>query len=440
MGAGGEDSSAAVEAGQGTLEAAVRELLSALGENPDREGLRDTPQRVARALENATRGYRLSVADAVGGAVFIEPRAGRHGESAGATAATAEDLVVVGNIEVYSTSEADLRPFHGVCHIGYLPAGGRLLGLSKLARIAEVYARRLQTWDRLAADIAGGVAEAVGPAGVAVTLEVSHLSPGGTLAPQTATAALGAFAKSGKGAATEGVERGLWAAYEALLRLQRKRAASGGAGAGGAAMMVCPPCPPSGGEESEARVTGAAEALIRGVGENPEREGLRGAARGYARAMLSATAGSRLADVPGLEEDGDGEEETEEWVVEAELPVMSMCEHHLLPFHGSAHVAVFGAQRRLSRGRLARIVAAFSARLQVQERLTEQVARAVAEATGARGVAAALCAAHLCMLSRGVEKTASLTSSVSATGELKQSVLMQAQALERIERARGTQP
>ena len=121
-------------------EAAVRELLFALGEDPDREGLRDTPGRVARAYAETFAGLRQDPGEVLNAVFDI----GGH-----------EEMILVKDIEVYSTCEHHLVPFHGVAHVGYIPGlDGRVTGLSKLARLVEVFARRPQVQERLTAQIA----------------------------------------------------------------------------------------------------------------------------------------------------------------------------------------------------------------------------------------------------------------------------------------------
>ena len=131
---------------------AYRELLVQLGENPDREGLVDTPKRAAKALEFLTSGYRQDLETIVNGAVF---------------SSDTDEMVVVRDIELYSMCEHHMLPFTGRCHIGYLP-NGKVLGLSKFARITDMFARRLQIQEALTRQIALAVREVTGARGVAV--------------------------------------------------------------------------------------------------------------------------------------------------------------------------------------------------------------------------------------------------------------------------------
>jgi GTP cyclohydrolase I len=137
----------------------VRRLLVELGEDPKRGGLVDTPERVARAYQFLTQGNHVDPFEIVGRAVFEEDY---------------NEMVVVRDIELYSLCEHHLLPFFGRCHIAYLP-DGKIVGLSKLARLADVYARRLQVQERLTTQIAEAIDEILRPKGVAVVIEARHL-------------------------------------------------------------------------------------------------------------------------------------------------------------------------------------------------------------------------------------------------------------------------
>jgi len=137
----------------------VREMLIALGEDPDREGLVKTPQRVADALAFLTSGTRTELEKIINGAIFTQQT---------------NSMVIVKNIEVYSLCEHHMLPFFGRCHIGYIPTG-RVFGVSKLARLADMYARRLQLQERLTEQISQAVMESIGAKGVGVMIEARHL-------------------------------------------------------------------------------------------------------------------------------------------------------------------------------------------------------------------------------------------------------------------------
>lgn len=137
----------------------VRGLLDELGEDPAREGLIGTPERVWQSLSFLTDGYRQDVAEVVGDAVFAE---------------SYDETVVVRDIEFFSLCEHHLLPFFGRAHIAYAPAGS-IIGLSKLARLVDLFSHRLQVQERLTAQIADALVDAVNPRGVAVLLEGAHL-------------------------------------------------------------------------------------------------------------------------------------------------------------------------------------------------------------------------------------------------------------------------
>jgi len=137
----------------------VRSILRAIGEDPERQGLEKTPQRVETALRWLTRGYDVSVEDIIGDAVFNESH---------------EEMILVRDIEMYSLCEHHMLPFWGRAHVAYVP-NGRLIGLSKLPRIVEVFARRLQVQERLTDQIADAIMEALEPQGVGVVIEAAHL-------------------------------------------------------------------------------------------------------------------------------------------------------------------------------------------------------------------------------------------------------------------------
>jgi GTP cyclohydrolase I len=142
-----------------SFEDLVREMLRRLGEDPERPGLRRTPTRVATSMEWLTRGYRMRVEDVVGDGIFQE----RH-----------HNMVLVKDIEMYSLCEHHILPFFGRAHVAYIP-DGRLVGLSKIARIVDLYARRLQVQERLTDEIAQALWEVLRPLGVGVIVEAYHL-------------------------------------------------------------------------------------------------------------------------------------------------------------------------------------------------------------------------------------------------------------------------
>ncbi len=141
------------------LEESFHELLEAIGEDTDRQGLLKTPSRAARAFEFLTQGYRQNVADVINGAIFDSD---------------ASEIILVKDIELYSMCEHHLLPFIGRAHVAYIPSG-KVIGLSKVARIVDLFARRLQIQENLTTQIAESLMTALHPGGVAVVVEAKHL-------------------------------------------------------------------------------------------------------------------------------------------------------------------------------------------------------------------------------------------------------------------------
>jgi GTP cyclohydrolase I len=134
-------------------------ILAGIGEDPDREGLIETPQRAAKAMAYLCRGYNQDLNTVVNDAIFSSGN---------------DDMIIVKDIELYSLCEHHVLPFIGRAHVAYLPRG-KVIGLSKIARIVDMYARRLQIQENLTVQIADAISEAIQPAGVAVTIEAEHL-------------------------------------------------------------------------------------------------------------------------------------------------------------------------------------------------------------------------------------------------------------------------
>ena len=141
------------------MEKLYKQLISELGEDVNREGLRDTPKRAATALQFMTQGYKLSVEQIVNGALFE---------------ADNDEMIIVKDIELYSLCEHHLLPFIGKCHVAYIPKG-KIIGLSKLARVVDMYARRLQVQEKLTKQIAETIFEVTQARGVGVIIEAKHL-------------------------------------------------------------------------------------------------------------------------------------------------------------------------------------------------------------------------------------------------------------------------
>jgi GTP cyclohydrolase I len=141
------------------VQKAFKTILQQIGEDPDREGLVNTPKRAAKAMEFMTRGYAQTLEEVVNGALFDSDTS---------------EMVVVQDIELYSLCEHHILPFIGKCHVAYMPTG-KVLGLSKVARIVEMYARRLQIQENLTKQIAEAIQEVTQAAGVSVIIEAKHM-------------------------------------------------------------------------------------------------------------------------------------------------------------------------------------------------------------------------------------------------------------------------
>ncbi len=141
------------------MEENYRKIIESVGEDVDREGLKDTPKRAAKAMEFLTKGYKEDIDKIVNGAVFKTD---------------SEGMIVLRNIELYSMCEHHLLPFFGKCHVGYIP-NGKVIGVSKIARIVEVFARRFQVQENLTKQIGDAVMKYTGAKGVGVVIEAQHL-------------------------------------------------------------------------------------------------------------------------------------------------------------------------------------------------------------------------------------------------------------------------
>ncbi|MBT7227751.1 MAG: GTP cyclohydrolase I FolE [Gammaproteobacteria bacterium] len=142
-----------------TMEQAFLDILTQIGEDPQRAGLVDTPKRAAKAMEFLTQGYSMDIDEVINNAMFPSDT---------------DEMVIVKNIELYSMCEHHMLPFIGKCHVAYIP-NGKVIGLSKIARVVDVYARRLQIQENLTNEIANCIVEKTNAAGAAVIIEAQHM-------------------------------------------------------------------------------------------------------------------------------------------------------------------------------------------------------------------------------------------------------------------------
>ncbi|KFM27227.1 GTP cyclohydrolase 1 [Auxenochlorella protothecoides] len=334
------------------MKGAVTTLLECIGEDPKREGLVDTPKRVAKAWLDMTRGSGQDHTGAFGSALFHEP----------CLAAASDGLVLVRDITFAALSSSALLPFYGAVHVAYLPRHGTILGLSKLARVTKVLAARLQDQAGFTRSLLAAVVAELAPAGAAVVCVARQL--GGIEAesgPRVTCLAAGALRRADR-----------LIELEAVLDLAP---GSLDLGAEGAAGLDTELLIGSGPDHVDAAVRVLVEGVAEAHGAKVDARALV-ASRRYVAWLLRATAGYGAAlprGAPGA------------LMASLALPAptraaphsalhlschafSSECEHHLLPFHGTVGFAVLGAAP--DAGALRAAVAAYSRRLQVQERLT----------------------------------------------------------------------
>eukprot|EP00252_Welwitschia_mirabilis_P027544 TRINITY_DN9476_c0_g1_i1.p1 TRINITY_DN9476_c0_g1~~TRINITY_DN9476_c0_g1_i1.p1 ORF type:complete len:551 (-),score=86.21 TRINITY_DN9476_c0_g1_i1:388-2040(-) len=453
----------------------VRTLLHALGEDVSRDGLKRTPLRVAKALNDATRGYRQTVKDVVGTGIFTESgmdtAAGCGGGNGG--------LVVVRNIDHFSSCEACLLPFKVRFHIGYVASNQRVIGLSKLSRIAEVFAKRLQSPHKLVYDVSKALHDTIRPLGVAVLLECWHIPCPG-LEANAAQSESSSVDMPGwmKHSVHQGIgvfEHGtgdFWNEFISVLKLRGIEATkSFCVGSRFQKRSWCPfhaiddlyhlltdstsdkhkmiyhhhiakPSsvnilpnlkPLTKSTASYMEMMAATEAIILALGEDFSNEELQLTPFRFAWWLLTFSktnaalqpdyhiskneATQKLRGHP-MNQVMQTKDLSCQFLSEIGIPFFSQCEHHLLPFFGYAHIAYFPVDGavHVDRADITSIVQFFSQRLQVQERLTKQIAEMVYSVCNATGVIVVLEASHICMMARGIEKMGNDTATTATLG------------------------
>ncbi|KAL6844423.1 hypothetical protein ACP4OV_026096 [Aristida adscensionis] len=425
--AGGEDDA---------MEPAVRALLVGLGEDERREGLRRTPKRVAKAFRDGTRGYRQKVKDIVQGALFPEVGVDRKTGSAGGTGGQ----VIVRDIELFSYCESCLLPFSIQCHVGYVPSGGRVVGLSKLSRVADVFAKRLQNPQRLANEVCGALHASIQPAGVAVALQCWHIPLPEKLECKTLQGWIRASHSSRSGV-FEDENSPFWNDFLALLKLRGvdmemdihsasqswcplrsyEVLSSGHCKKSTANGAVSPKSVPT-----PSNMVSAVSSMLLSLGEDPLRKELLGTPQRYVQWLMKFRACNLDVKLNGFTlnsalvyERPCGDIADHQAIRSVlHLPFCAQCEHHLLPFYGVVHIGYFdsGNGERIDRSHFQALVHFYGCKLQVQERLTRQIAEAVYSISHS-GAIVVVEANHICMISRGIEKIRSNTATIAVLGQ-----------------------
>uniref|UniRef100_A0A1J3GBU4 GTP cyclohydrolase 1 n=1 Tax=Noccaea caerulescens TaxID=107243 RepID=A0A1J3GBU4_NOCCA len=420
------------------IQDAVKLLLEGLGEDVNREGIKKTPFRVAKALREGTRGYKLHVNEFVQSALF--PEAGLD-EGVG-QAGGVGGLVVVRDLDHYSYCESCLLPFHVRCHIGYVPSGKRVLGLSKFSRVADVFAKRLQEPQRLADDICSALQHWVKPSGVAVVLQCSHIHfPGMDLESLDLSSHQG-FVKllvsSGAGV-FEDESSSLWGEFMSFLKFKGVKTQTLCRN-GVSVKDWCPTVKSSTklSPEEDPEMVSVVVSILKSLGEDPSRKELVATPARFLKWMMkfqSANLEMKLNGFNGVKLNGEIKEKRLK--CEMNMPFWSMCEHHLLPFYGVVHVGYFCAEGSSNTNAVASsliksIVHFYGFKLQVQERMTRQIAETLSPLVGGDVIVVAE-AGHTCMISRGIEKFGSSTATIAVLGRFSSDDAARAVFLDKIQ-------
>ena len=358
-------------------------------------------------------GYNQNAYDVIEGALFFETGVSNRVDT---TKGGGGGLVVVRNIALFSHCESCLLPFKVNCHVGYVPSGQHVVGLSKMARVANVFAKRLQEPQRLADEISTALQTTIKPLGVAVALQCwhIHLPELGKKNPNMQNSReLDIISCSG---VFNDEASSPWVEFQALLKFGGIDVVKREKSCFSSLNNWCPLLKsPSKLEKAlpDAMVT-AATRIITILGEDPLRKELLCTPHRFVRWMLTF---KRASFDLKLTNGNVTREKIETFCSELSLPFCSQCEHHLLPFYGVVHIGFFIPQESMpiDRSLLHSIVLFYGCQLQVQERLTRQIAETVFSIYGG-GVIVVVEADHICMASRGIEKMGSSTATTAAVG------------------------
>ncbi|XP_050205427.1 GTP cyclohydrolase 1 [Mercurialis annua] len=408
------------------IENAVSVLLQGLGENIHREGLKKTPLRVAKALLYGTKGYKQSAEDIVHGALF--PEAGLN--DAVGHAGGAGGLVLVRDLDLFSYCESCLLPFQFKCHVGYVPSGQRVVGLSKLSRVADVFAKRLQDPQRLADEICLALHHGIKPAGVAVVLQCSHIhfpNLESFLLDSNHQEYVKALVRSGSGV-FENDNSDNWSDFLSLLRF--RGVDMNKIPVKGSEVCWCPSQSSSAKISSKIgppnpRMISAVTSILTSLGEDPLRKELVGTPSRFLKWLMNFQNTNLEMKLNGFVRNKTSPfiagcevgQNKDQMHSELNLSFWSQCEHHLLPFCGVVHIGYFQGEgfSLIAKSLLQSIVHFYGFKLQVQERLTRQIAETVASVLGG-DVMVVVEANHTCMISRGIEKFGSSTATFAVLG------------------------
>ncbi|EYU40634.1 hypothetical protein MIMGU_mgv1a007442mg [Erythranthe guttata] len=362
------------------IEEAVRVLLQGLGEDFNREGLKKTPLRVAKALLEGTRGYKQNVKDIVGGALFpeagLENKVGHAGGTGG--------LVLVRDLDLFSYCESCLLPFQVKCHVGYVPSAQRVVGLSKLSRVAET------------------------------------------------------LVKSGSGVFDDDMSD-IWTDFLSLLRFRGVNVGDVSSRSSGEKCW-CPSHAFSNiGGSSDSKILSSVSSILCSLGEDPLRKELVETPARFVKWLMNfknskfeTKLNGHIHNIRG-KTDSLISHEDEHLCCEVNLSFLSQCEHHLLPFHGVVHIGYYRSNgfimNPVGKSILQSIVRFYGFKLQVQERLTRQIAETVSSYLG-EDVMVVVEASHTCMISRGIEKFGSNTATIAVLGRFSTDPLARAKFLQ----------
>ncbi|XP_062077575.1 GTP cyclohydrolase 1 isoform X2 [Humulus lupulus] len=367
---------------------------------------------------------RLKTKDIVQGALFPEVGVDNAVGQAGGVGG----LVVVRDLDLFSYCESCLLPFQVKCHVGYVPSGRRVVGLSKLSRVADVFAKRLQDPKRLADEVCLALHRSIKPAGVAVMLQCLHIH-----FPNLESVFLDSNHKgwvelpvcSGSGD-FEDENANAWGDFFSLLKFRgisvdessiRRSSVESWCPSHSATSKLEP--------DSQPMVTAVAS-ILRSLGEDPSRKELIGTPARFVKWLMNFQNTNLDMELNSLvfgktdSPNPNGEvscEEERQMQSELNLPFWSQCEHHLLPFHGVVHVGYMCSEglNPVGKSLIQSVVHFYGFKLQVQERLTRQIAETVSSFLGG-DVIVVVEANHTCMISRGIEKFGSSTATIAVLG------------------------